>query len=180
MGPNLIAGRNIFLTKRIDASKDELSKGVMKTVLAKEKPQLVVINGDLISGEATQASNSSQYLDQVVSPLVDGGYLWASTYGNHDSNPNLDPRKDVYDQEKRYKNSLTQSLVSHSDAGVTNYYLPVFSHNDSEIDTPTLLLWFFDSKGGRNPTNRVSKRDSSTRPDWVDQSVCTYLPTLGY
>ncbi|KAJ5614291.1 hypothetical protein N7528_007945 [Penicillium herquei] len=158
-----------------DASKDNKTNGVMKYVLAKENPQLVVINGDLISGEAVKNSNSNNYLDQVVSPLVDEGYVWASTYGNHDSNPNLDPRQDIYDQEKRYKNSLTQSLVDHSDAGITNYYLPVFSHGGSESATPALLLWFFDSKGGREPTNRVSKRNSVTRPDWVDQSVVEWF-----
>lgn len=156
----------------LDSNKDVLTNKVMDYVLNKEKPQLVVINGDLISGEATKASNSSKYLDQVVSPLVNGGYLWASTYGNHDSEVNLDPRKDIYDKEKLYQNSLTQSLVSDSAAGVTNYYLPVFAHGGSEGDTPVLLLWFFDSKGGHEPTNRVSKRTSIKRGDWVDESVC--------
>ncbi|KAJ5655410.1 hypothetical protein N7507_007360 [Penicillium longicatenatum] len=158
-----------------DSNKDVLTNKVMDYVLNKEKPQLVVINGDLISGEATKASNSSEYLDKVVSPLVNGGYLWASTYGNHDSELNLDPRKDIYDKEKQYQNSLTQSLVSDSAAGVTNYYLPVFSHNGSEGDTPVLLLWFFDSKGGHEPTNRVSKRDSIKRGDWVDESVVDWF-----
>ncbi|KAJ6002662.1 hypothetical protein N7451_005209 [Penicillium sp. IBT 35674x] len=159
----------------LDSNKDVLTNKVMDYVLDKEKPQLVVINGDLISGEATKASNSSKYLDQVVSPLVNGGYLWASTYGNHDSELNLDPRKDIYDKEKIYKNSLTQSLVSDSAAGVTNYYLPVFSHGGSEGDTPVLLLWFFDSKGGHEPTNRVSKRASIQRGDWVDESVVDWF-----
>ncbi|KAJ5814115.1 uncharacterized protein N7503_000865 [Penicillium pulvis] len=158
-----------------DSNKDVHTNKVMDYVLDKEKPQLVVINGDLISGEATKASNSSKYLDQVVSPLVNGGYLWASTYGNHDSELNLDPRKDIYDKEKLYKNSLTQSLVSDSAAGVTNYYLPVFSQGGSEGDTPVLLLWFFDSKGGHEPTNRVSKRASIQRGDWVDDSVVDWF-----
>ncbi|KAJ5673837.1 hypothetical protein N7462_009276 [Penicillium macrosclerotiorum] len=158
-----------------DSRKDVKTQHVMKYVLAKEKPQLVVINGDLVSGEATKASSSSQYLHQVVSPLLDGGYLWASTYGNHDSNPNLDPRQDEYDQEKRYKNSLTQKLISDPMAGVTNYYLPVFSHDGSESDIPTLLLWFFDSRGGREPINRVPNGRSGRRGDWVDQSVVDWF-----
>ncbi|KAJ5647184.1 hypothetical protein N7490_003556 [Penicillium lividum] len=158
-----------------DSNKDVLTNKVMDHVLSKEKPQLVVINGDLISGEATKSSNSSKYLDQVVSPMVNGKYLWASTYGNHDSEVNLDPRKDIYDQEKKYQNSLTQSLVAGSKAGITNYYLPVFSHSGSESDTPVLLLWFFDSKGGHETTNQVSKRNSIARPDWVDESVVEWF-----
>lgn len=142
----------------------------MESVLSTESPQLVVINGDLVSGERTSSSNSYTYLHQVVSPLVDKGLLWASTYGNHDSNPNLDPWHDLFVQEKQYTNSLTQSMVSDQDAGVTNYYLPVYPYGGSETDVPALILWFFDSKGGRVPSNRISKRDTN-RPDWVDQSV---------
>jgi hypothetical protein len=142
----------------------------MESVLSTESPQLVVINGDLVTGEQTSTSNSHTYLHNIVSPLVDKGLVWASTYGNHDSNPNLDPWQDLFAQEKQYTNSLTQSMVSDPDAGVTNYYLPVYSNGGSETDIPVLILWFFDSKGGHVPSNRISKRDTS-RPDWVDQSV---------
>lgn len=143
-------------------------------ILSRENPQLVVINGDLVSGsDLSTPTESNKYLHHVVAPLVEEGYLWASTYGNHDSFPNLDPKQDVYDQEKTYKNSLTQSMVSDSDAGITNYYLPVYSHDEGESDIPALVLWFFDSRGGRLPTNRVLKRSKPEirRGDWVHQSV---------
>ncbi|KAJ5281575.1 hypothetical protein N7478_006947 [Penicillium angulare] len=169
-----------------NSHKDVLTQKVISHVLSKEKPQLVVINGDLVSGEQTKSSDSNKYVHQVVSPLVKKGYVWASTYGNHDSNPNLDPWQDVYDQERKYPNSLTQSMVSDPDAGVTNYYLPVYPSDESESEIPALILWFFDSKGGRVASNRISKReededdddvdaDSSNRPDWVHQSVTDWF-----
>lgn len=55
---------------------------VMETVLKKESPQLVVINGDFITGENTFKKNSTDYVDLVVSPLVARHLPWASTYGS--------------------------------------------------------------------------------------------------
>jgi hypothetical protein len=143
----------------------------MNNVLEKESPELVVINGDLVSGEFTKASDSSKYVHDVVAPLVDKGKLWASTYGNHDSNTNLSPKQDVYDQEKKYLNSLTQRKVFAPKAGITNYYLPVYSHKAPESSTPALILWFFDSKGGSYATNRDKDVSPGNRGDWVDASV---------
>lgn len=158
-----------------DASKDIKSKGVMKYVLEKESPELVVINGDLVSGEFTKVSDSSEYVHDVVSPLVDKGKLWASTYGNHDSNTNLSPKQDVFDQEKKYPNSLTQRKVFAPKAGITNYYLPVYSHKAPESSTPALILWFFDSKGGSYATNRDKDVSPGARGDWIDASVVDWF-----
>lgn len=129
---------------------------VMTNVLSEEETQLVVLNGDLISGEFVEGSNSSTYLHEIVAPLVSMGKVWASTYGNHDSEVSLDPMTDIYEQEIQYPNSLTQSMISGPKAGITNYYLPVYPHNASE-STPALILWFFDSKGGHYST-KASKR----------------------
>lgn len=55
---------------------------VMETVLDKESPQLVVINGDFITGENTFKKNSTDYVDEIVSPLLARKLPWASTYGS--------------------------------------------------------------------------------------------------
>lgn len=52
---------------------------VMNTVLDVESPQLVVLNGDLITGENTYLTNSTHYVDEIVQPLVQRGLSWAST-----------------------------------------------------------------------------------------------------
>ena len=119
----------------------------MRQVLSQEQPNFVVLNGDLITGENTFAFNSTGYVDEIVAPLVQGGYSWASTYGNHDSKYNLS-REALYAEEKKYASAYTQHGPAGTD-GVTNYVLPVFPANTTgSTQTPVALLWFFDSRGG--------------------------------
>jgi DNA repair exonuclease SbcCD nuclease subunit len=143
----------------------------MSYILSKEDIDFVVINGDLVTGERTQKADSSKYIDSVVSPLVDKGYRWASTYGNHDSAVNLNPKDDMFNAEQKYPNSLTQSSISGDKAGITNYYLPVFSHGQANTSTPALLLWFFDSRGGRYYKKQGESGPPVKRPSWIDESV---------
>lgn len=145
-------------------SNDDRTLDLMKTVLEVESPELVVLNGDLITGENTFKENATDYVDKIVGPLVEAGLPWASTYGSewtlhpliqlqvtheirwldHDSDVNL-TRKDIYAREKTYANSLTGCEVTKKDSGVSNYYLPVYPNNTSTI--PAMILWFFDSRG---------------------------------
>ena len=123
------------------------SAALMRQVLSQEQPNFVVLNGDLITGENTFAFNSTGYVDEIVTPLVQGGYVWASTYGNHDSKYNLS-REALYAEEKKYGNAYTQHGPAGTD-GVTNYVLPVFPANTTgSSQKPVALLWFFDSRGG--------------------------------
>jgi hypothetical protein len=118
----------------------------MNNILNYESQDLVVLNGDLITGENTQYENSTKYLDIIVAPLVDRGLAWASTYGNHDRAFNLSQFK-LFEAERKYRNSLTQNMVPNPKAGVTNYVLEVYSRDFPA--EPSMLLWFFDSYGGR-------------------------------
>lgn len=63
-------------------SQDANSLRVMETVLSSEATQLVVLNGDLITGENTYKENSTNYIDRIVAPIVEVGLPWASTYGS--------------------------------------------------------------------------------------------------
>src|SRR5438105_3510381 len=62
--------------------QDVKSTAVIESVLDYEpEVGLVVINGDLITGENTFRENSSAYVDRVVAPMVQRSVPWASTYG---------------------------------------------------------------------------------------------------
>ncbi|KAI9663783.1 MAG: hypothetical protein M1821_007273 [Bathelium mastoideum] len=153
--------------------QDVNSTRVMSEVLDTESPQLVVLNGDLITGENTFLENSTHYVDRIVAPLVARNLKWASTYGNHDSDFNISG-EGILAREHTYTNSLTQSMVNTTNSGVSNYFLPVYPA-DTTIQTPELLLWFFDSKGGNYFQQRTLNGTEVPRPDWVDQSVVDWF-----
>lgn len=147
------------------------SEKVINAVLDAESPQLVILNGDLITGENTYLANSSLYVDEIVRPLVQRGLTWASTYGNHDRDFNLSTQA-MLERERVYPNSRTDSMVHSPGAGVTNYYLPVFSSDETE-STPELILWFFDSRGGNHFQELDESGNEIPYPGYVDDSVCT-------
>lgn len=147
--------------------QDINSTRVMSAVLDSETLlDLVVLNGDLITGENTFKENSSAYVDQIVVPMVSRQIPWASTYGNHDSDVNIS-RSSIFEAEKRYPLSYTTQLVP-SLPGLTNYYLLV----NASDGRPTAILWFFDSRGGRDPDTKDDV------PNWVaDETAAWFLAT---
>lgn len=160
----------------------------MRTILDKEKPQLVVLNGDFISGETmNEDKNSNTYVDEILEPLISRGIPWASTHGNHDSEIHLDPVQ-MFRREKEYKGSLTRKMVSESRAGVTNYYLLVYPNGDfgngsgsaegNGGDAPAMVLWFFDSRGGHYARSKSDSEESIPRANWVDETVCPIPSTI--
>ncbi|KAH7147134.1 Metallo-dependent phosphatase-like protein [Dactylonectria estremocensis] len=148
--------------------KDRASVKVINDILGFEQPDLVVLNGDLINGEDTFRENSTHYIDQIVEPMVNRDVPWAAAYGNHDHNYNISA-EGIFEREKSFTNSRTLSMISSRDAGVTNYYLPVYASDcDSDDCTPELLLWFFDSRGG-------SHYQGGGQHNWVHESVVEWF-----
>ncbi|KAJ5081131.1 hypothetical protein N7456_013369 [Penicillium angulare] len=155
--------------------QDVNSVTVINRVLNAESPDLVVLNGDLITGENAFLQNSTVYVDEIVAPLVERGLTWASTYGNHDSQYNLS-REAILEREHRWPNSRTQKMVSGREAGVTNYYLPVYGSNDGDYaGAPEMLLWFFDSRGGYYFQELDSSGNQVAQPNWVDTHVVDWF-----
>ncbi|KAL2814281.1 Metallo-dependent phosphatase-like protein [Aspergillus granulosus] len=157
-------------------AQDAKSVTVLNSILdAEARPDLVVLNGDLITGENTFLENSTSYLDQIVAPLVARGLSWASTYGNHDEQYNLSSAA-MLARENRYRGSRTRSMVPGREAGVTNYYLPVYGPGIRwPWSAPKLILWFFDSRGGSYFQEQDSEGNAVPRPNWVDESVVRWF-----
>ncbi len=75
--------------------------------------------------------------------MIDKGYRWASTCGNHDSQADL-TREQISELDVSFDLSMTlpnQGNISHS----FNYWLPIYGQNDSDVH---LRLWFLDSGDG--------------------------------
>ncbi|KAF2761960.1 Metallo-dependent phosphatase [Pseudovirgaria hyperparasitica] len=160
---------------------DQNTLRVMNTILDAEAPQLVVLNGDLITGENTFKENSTDYIDVIVKPLVDRNLPWASTYGNHDNQYNLSTEA-MLDREQSYHLSLTQKMVSTEKSGVTNYWLPVCAPDDIGDGVPAMLLWFFDSRGGgeyQKENAPIVGVVDSTVADWFSSTNADLVKKYG-
>ncbi|KAK5112498.1 hypothetical protein LTR62_004255 [Meristemomyces frigidus] len=153
--------------------QDVNSTRVMNSILDDEHPQLVVLNGHLITGENTYKENSTNYINEIVQPLLERNLPWASTYGNHDSDFNLS-RNDILQREHSWPNALTRQDVHGNTSGVSNYWLPVYGSSGSS-DVPKLILWFFDSRGGNYYQQSQANGDGVPQPGWVDQSVVDWF-----
>ncbi|KAH8204510.1 hypothetical protein TruAng_001284 [Truncatella angustata] len=155
--------------------QDINSVKVLNQVLDSETPGLVVLNGDLITGENTYLENSTEYVDQIVGPIVQRGLTWASTYGNHDHNFNV-TGSTILAREKLWPNSRTQQMVFGLESGISNYYLPVYDPSCCASGcAPELLLWFFDSRGGWYYQMLDESGNQVGQPDWVDISVVNWF-----
>ncbi|GKT47492.1 putative inactive purple acid phosphatase 16 [Colletotrichum spaethianum] len=151
--------------------------GVINKVLDDAKPDLVVLNGDLITGENAFLENATFVLDQLVKPMVDRSLPWASTYGNHDYQLNV-TGSDILAREKQWPNARTQKMVSDTNSGVSNYYLPVYPSDCTQDDCkPEVILWFFDSRGGFQymQTNSDDSKVLIGQQNWVDESVVSWF-----
>lgn len=59
----------------------------MGAILDQEKPDLVILTGDIVSGYAWDGKTDDFVASkwrEVVQPMVDRGIYWATTAGNHD------------------------------------------------------------------------------------------------
>ncbi|KAJ1329779.1 3',5'-cyclic-AMP phosphodiesterase [Microdochium nivale] len=175
--------------------QDVASVAVIKSLLTTESAtDLVVLNGDLITGENAFLENATSYLDMIVSPIAEHGKTWASTYGNHDYQYNISGDA-IFAREKSVwaGHSRTKSMVSGRHQGTSNYYLPVYGSecaaspasydvglggNDYVDCTPELLLWFFDSKGGfRFQEQNKTTGEQISLQNWVDTAVVDWWHT---
>jgi hypothetical protein len=156
--------------------QDINSVKVINQVLDKESPSLVVLNGDLITGDNAFLENATVYIEQIVAPLLEKGLSWASTYGNHDHQYNLSADA-LLAHEQRWPNSRTQKMVEDQNAGTSNYYLPVYGGSCTTFDTctPDLILWFFDSRGGGRLQELDADGNQIGLENWVDFSVVNWF-----
>lgn len=147
---------------------------VMTTVLDTESPDLVVLNGDLITGDDTQLANATGYFDRIVAPMVQRNVPWASAYGNHDNHFNLSSAG-ILDRERGYYDlSMTEKMVTGSGehVGVSNYFVPLYQIGQGG---PVAILWFFDSRGGLAFQRKEKDGKMIQLPGTVDPAVTEWF-----
>ncbi|RDB18404.1 putative inactive purple acid phosphatase 16 [Hypsizygus marmoreus] len=150
--------------------QDTNSTRLMKAVLKDEKPDYVVINGDLITGENTFRENSTTLIDEIVGPLNTAKVPFSSSHGNHDNQANITHAEEILREQKVSPLSYTRMSPPGvgGQGGQGNYWVPIYRKKTDAV--PVLILWFFDSRGGFSPGP-----NSTPLPDWVDASVGEWI-----
>lgn len=103
-------------------------------VLDAEKPDLVVLTGDVVT-----AKPAADGLEAALKPIMERGLPFAVTFGNHDDETDLS-RKELLAVLQGLKGNLTTTTAGIT--GVTNYILPIKASAD---DRAAAVLYVFDS-----------------------------------
>ncbi|THH04195.1 hypothetical protein EW145_g5704 [Phellinidium pouzarii] len=150
--------------------QDVNSTRLMRTVLRDEQPDYVVINGDLITGENTFRENSTNLINEIMIPINEAQVKFSSTYGNHDNEANITHFEEIQRELEVAPRSYTRLAPPGvgGEEGPGNYWVPVYTKERDAV--PSLVMWFFDSRGGFNEgTGTVAV------PDWVDKTVADWV-----
>ena len=103
-------------------------------VLDAEKPDLVVLTGDVVTAKPAEKG-----LKEALAPIVERKIPFALTFGNHDEENDLS-RKEMLAVVQSLEGNLT--TTTDGITGVTNYVLPIKASSD---DRAAAVLYVFDS-----------------------------------
>lgn len=105
----------------------------VQKVLAAEKPDLVMVTGDIVTED-----NPQEAFTRLAEIFEKEGIPYAMVFGNHDSEHNL-PRKDVAAHIEKFP--LCLNKTDRSVEGYTNFVLPVYGTNGKKA----ALIYCMDS-----------------------------------
>lgn len=112
----------------------------LQDVVESEKPDLIVLTGDNISGGSSPAKFLAKIaISRYMSIFEEAGIPVAMVYGNHDSEGPADKeyQMEVYESFDCFVGCEGEDLT-----GCGNYYLPIY---DSKGEDMLYNLWMFDS-----------------------------------
>ena len=137
-----------------DSYRSDSSLVLMKTVLDREKPDLVMLTGDIVCSKNTEKA----WL-KLAQVLIEAKVPWAVTLGNHDPEYELD-REQIMNTLKGLPYNLTVSGPEEI-SGVGNYILPIQASASNET---AALCYVFDSQTSFEP------RAALGAYEWIDFS----------
>jgi hypothetical protein len=117
---------------------DERTRALIGEVLQAERPDLVALTGDIVSGSETQDPCAAW--DAVAEILEAEGVPWTAVFGNHDDEGSA-TRQEMLRAQRRHRGCLTERGPRRL-TGIGNYVLPVLG---SRARRPAAFLYFLDS-----------------------------------
>ncbi|KAJ7141700.1 Metallo-dependent phosphatase-like protein [Mycena crocata] len=152
-------------------ANDAATQRVHATILDNEKPNYVVFNGDMMTGENVFKANATNYLDLVFGPTVTRNIPFSSAHGNHDNANNINHQEEIEYEQSRYSAlSYTRSDVGPKPYGSGNYWVPIYAKSTDWV--PAAILWFFDSRSFVSGTgNGPGPIPDAANYYWVDEKT---------
>ena len=164
---------------------------VLENVLTTEKPDLIVLSGDQLTGNDCDA-NATAYYQLLGQKLTAYGTPWAMIFGNHDDSPfeGLDPLSGEVVRLVPAKTNRSQLVQSHREFdlsmteegppdvfGVSNYWLDLYApENAAEMKAVAARLLLLDSGGGS-----LEQRIDQSQVNWFWQTnTANHLPVFAF
>lgn len=129
---------------------DQATRQLMIRILQAEKPDLVVLTGDIIFG--SKCKDPAESLRQAVLPIVQAGVPWAAVFGNHDDEGGLS-RAELMEELRRHPNCLAEPGPADI-RGTGNYVVRL----EDEEGITAYALFFLDS-GSYSPVPGIPGYD---------------------
>lgn len=146
-----------------DEQTDRRTVELMERALDAEKPDFVVINGDVISGGCDTELDMRHALNNVVWPMESRKIPWAVTYGNHDE----DSRPQSGWDEARmlaFYQSYAYNLNADNTPGVVGTSNSLLTVEGRRGRRAAFAMWLIDS--GRYAPDSLAGQDFDGYPDW--------------
>ena len=119
---------------------DPRTLAFVRATLDLEKPDLVVLSGDQINGETSPDAQSTMF--KVANIFIERKIPYATIFGNHDNEGNIDSREVLMQIIQALPYSLAEPGPTSVD-GVGNYYIEVLGRGTSSHSA--LTLYFLDT-----------------------------------
>lgn len=119
---------------------DLQTTALMGSILDLEKPDLVVLTGDVLAGK--DCEDSLESLARCATPMIEREIPWAMTFGNHDDEGSAS-RAELMIFQRSLPYCFSQCGPKNI-TGVSNYYLPIYAARENRTRA---ILYFIDSNG---------------------------------
>jgi hypothetical protein len=119
--------------------EDQRTLALMERILEAERPDLVMLTGDVIAG--SECTDPARSWRDVVAPMEARSLPWAAVFGNHDDEGSLS-RAELMAVQQSCRGCLSEPGPE-TVSGVGNYVLTVQS---ARHDMPAAALYCFDSQ----------------------------------
>lgn len=118
----------------------------IETVVKRERPDLVIFNGDNSTG-ITDKDDLKKYITNMTMYLEENKIPWAHVYGNHDAEGNNVSKVEQQEIYESFEYCISMSGDENL-FGIGNFLIPVLDYEREKI---VFNVWCFDSGTARVP-----------------------------